>query len=48
MARVAGSPDFTVDGVEPLDVNRVVDLQKVSPPEAAQRPLGDFVRVLER
>ena len=46
VARVAGSPDFTVDGVEPLDVNRVVDLQKVSPPEAAQRPLGDFERVL--
>jgi len=45
VARVAGSPDFTVDGVEPLDVNRVVDLQKVSPPEAAQR-LGDFELLL--
>ena len=35
--RVSGAPDFTVDGAEPLDINRVVDLAKVQPPAAEER-----------
>lgn len=35
--RVTGAPDFTVDSAEPLDVNRVVDLEKVAPPDSEKR-----------
>lgn len=36
--RVAGAPDFNVDGgATPLDIDRVVDLEKVSVPDAADR-----------
>ena len=37
VARVSGAPDFTVDGAEPLDINRDVDLAKVEPPPAEER-----------
>lgn len=35
--RVVGAPDFNVDGATPLDIDRVVDLEKVSVPDAADR-----------
>ena len=45
--RVSGAPDFTVDGAEPLDINRVVDLAKVEPPAAEERRgLSDHVQML--
>ncbi len=39
VARVTGTPDFTIDSeAMPIDVSRVVDLEKVTPPAAEQRP----------
>lgn len=41
--RVTGTPDFTIDSeAQPIDVSRVVDLEKVTPPAAEQRPVFLF------
>ena len=40
VVRVTGTPDFTIDSeAQPIDVSRVVDLEKVTPPAAEQRPV---------